>query len=93
MENVTIKFKNGQTIEAENNGSCFITNTKPNFPADLSEVTIIYSDHQETISYAIAQEAASIDNRYWFTFVTATAYEKLESQVLYTAMMTDTLID
>lgn len=93
MEEAKIIFNDGIEITAEVNGSCYIVDTKPEFPDDLTEVVIEKDGTQETLEFAEVQECASSDGRYWFTFATATEYDKLQSQVLYTALMTDTLIE
>ena len=62
-------FKNGQEITAEMNGSSLIVNEKPDFPEDLSEVTVRSADGDTVYHYALLVECASIDNRYWFTFI------------------------
>lgn len=92
-ERATIKFKDGTEIEAEVNGNNFITATEPDFPYDMSEVTIIKGEDEEVLKNASVQQSAGIDGRYWFIFTTPSAYDTLESQVLYTALMTDTLIE
>ena len=63
-----ITFKDKTVIYAEQNGNCFIVNKKPDFPADLSKVVI---SGNETIKLKSAQlvECASVDGRYWFTFI------------------------
>jgi len=64
MENITITFKNGVSIEAEKNGDCYITNAKPQFPSDLSEVTV----GETKLKNVQLIECASVDGRYWFAF-------------------------
>ena len=80
----TIKFKSGTIIEAEQNGSCFITAKKPTFPTLLGTVTI-EGDEPRTIEHAQLVECASIDGRYWFAFIETPQDE------LYRAMMEDAL--
>lgn len=92
-ERAIIRFKDGTEINAEVNGNNFITAAEPNFPADMSEVTVIKENDEEVLKNVSVQQSAGLDGRYWFIFVTPTAYETLESQVLYTALMTDTLIE
>ena len=71
-----IRFKNGEMIEAEQNGNTFITNEVPVFPLDLSEVHVL-ADGQETLmEYVMVQEAAATDNRYWFCFVEESAQDR-----------------
>lgn len=64
MEKVKIVFSDGTEIMAEQNGSCFIIDEKPDFPTDLSVVTI----DEQTIENAKLIECASTDGRYWFAF-------------------------
>lgn len=93
MEKVTIEFKDGSQIEAEVNGNCYITDSKPEFPEDLSEVTIKGGDDTQILKDVGILKCAAVDNRYWFTFTFTSAYEKLEAQIMYTAAMTDTLME
>ena len=69
METVKIIFKGGAELEAEKSGSCYITNKKPTFPQDPFFVTISGEDGDIVIENAQLVECASIDSRYWFTFV------------------------
>lgn len=62
-------FKNGQEISAEINGSSLIVNEKPEFPEDITGV-IVRADGNDTVyNYPLLVKCASIDNRYWFTFI------------------------
>ena len=63
-----IIFKDGTEITAEMNGNCFITQSKPAFPADLSTVTVESEDGEKVFSNAQLIECASVDGRYWFAF-------------------------
>lgn len=36
----TITFNDGSTLEVEQNGSTFVTDTKPDFPEDLTDIEI-----------------------------------------------------
>ena len=87
METVKIKFTDGTEIEAEVNATCYITDSKPTFPDDLTGVKV----DGETLENVTLQECASVDGRYWFTFVEVSNFDLLKSQVLYTALMTDTI--
>lgn len=69
MEKVTITFKDGTQIEAERNGDSLITDDKPTFPVDLSEVTITGEDEEKELNYAEIVECAAIDERYWFALI------------------------
>lgn len=64
-----IGFKDGTEIIAEENGNCFIVAAKPTFPADLSIVTVKSMGKTETLKNVMVQECASVDGRYWFTFI------------------------
>lgn len=81
-----IIFENGAIIEAEQNGSCFITAGKPMFPAPLGRVKI-EGDEPQTIEHARLVECASVDGRYWFTFIETPQDE------LYRTMMEDALCE
>ena len=82
----TIKFENGSSITAEQNGSCFILETKPAFPTQLGTVTI-EGEEPRTIEHAQLVECASVDGRYWFTFI-ATPQDEL-----YRAAIEDALCE
>lgn len=62
MEKITITFKNGAEIEADKNGDCYIVDTKPVFPSDLSEVNV----GDAKLKNVQIIECASVDGRYWF---------------------------
>lgn len=74
---VKITFSSGEIITAEQNGGSFITEQKPGFPAVLGVVTVesayggvrIYNDPQIV-------ECASVDGRYWFSFVEESQQQK-----------------
>lgn len=95
METVTISWIDGSpTLEAEVNGGSFIVDEKPEFPADLSVVTLSYSNGNEvTLNNARIIECASVDGRYWFTIqeIPQDVIDKAETQakIDYLAMMTD----
>ena len=93
MEKAKITFKNGVEIEAEVNGSCYITDRKPDFPVDLSEVTATAGEDVKVIRNAEVNEAASVDGRYWFTLQELTEQElkdiKTQADIQYLAMMAD----
>ena len=64
-----ITFKDGTEIAAEASGSCFITETKPEFPEDLTEVTVEIDETERTLNNVMIQECASVDNRFWFALI------------------------
>lgn len=82
----TIRFENGSSITAEQNGSCFIIEAKPTFPAPLGTVTI-EGEEPRTIEHAQLVECASVDGRYWFTFIETPRDE------LYRASIEDALCE
>ena len=71
-----IRFKNGETLTAEQNGNCFILPEVPEFPEDLSEVAILAEGQETVLHYVMVQEAAAVDNRYWFCFVEESAEDR-----------------
>ena len=94
MEKVTIEFANGLEIEAEVNGSCYIVDEKPDFPTDLSAVSVTDGDGntKELVEVEI-NETASVDGRYWFALRELTQQElkdiRIEANIQYLAMMSD----
>ena len=71
-----IRFKNGEMIEAEQNGNTFITNEVQEFPADLSEVYVMVDGQESVLHYVMIEEAASVDGRYWFVMVEESAEDR-----------------
>lgn len=93
MEKAKITFKNGLEIEAEVNGSCYIVDSKLDFPVDLSEVTVTVGEDEKVLREVEVNEAASVDGRYWFALRELTEQElkdiKTQADIQYLAMMTD----
>lgn len=71
-----IVFKNGKSLTAEQNGNSFIVNEAPDFPQDLTEVTVFSDDQQTVLHYVMIEEAASTDGRYWFCMVEESAEDR-----------------
>ena len=69
MEKVKITFLDGTEINADVNGTCYIVDQEPEFPIDLSIVLIDDGESQTEIAHAKVLECASVDGRYWFTFI------------------------
>lgn len=84
---VKINFKNGLMIETELNGNCYIVDSKPKFPSDLSEIIVIEDDIETVIHNAEILECASVDGRYWFAFRELTEQEIAE--IKKSEMITD----
>ena len=80
---VKIIFTNGSIITAEQNGTCFITDAKPDFPDDLSTVIVTGDDPLPNYTYHNTEiiECASIDGRYWFAFHELTPDELYRKQL------------
>lgn len=74
----SITFKSGKKITVEVNGNCFIKSKKPTIPDDLSVVTVLFGDGTQTV-YENAQlvECASVDGKYWFTFLSESESDKI----------------
>ena len=64
----TIKFKDKTEMTVEKSGDCYILPSKPQFPDDLSVVTIESEDGVKEYINAYLIECYSIDGRYWFAF-------------------------
>lgn len=88
-----IKFKTGEEIIAEVNGDCFITAVKPAFPKNLGEVTVTKENEEKVFCHAELVECASVDDRYWFSFVETPEEirrtRQMQANIEYLAMMTD----
>jgi hypothetical protein len=69
MEKVKITFIDGTFIDADVNGDCFIVDEKPTFPEDISIIFVDDGENVEVLDHVVIQESASVDGRYWFTFV------------------------
>lgn len=93
MEKAKITFTNGMAIEAEKNADSLITDRKPDFPPDLSVVTVTGRDGEQIYKNAEIIECASVDDRYWFSFrempEKERAAKQLQANIEYIAMMTD----
>lgn len=92
-----IIFTSGLVIEAMLNASTFIVDEKPDFPADLTEVTVESEDGTKVYHNAEFTEAYSDDDKYRFGIREISpdviAQEKSDAQIMYTALMTDTLLE
>ena len=93
MENVIIAFADGTSINAELNGDSYITDTKPDFPDDLSTVTITGPKTNVTIENARIVTCASVDGRFWFAILPTPQKEietvKLRADLDFLAAMVD----
>lgn len=89
--NATITFNNGLQIQAEQNATSFITDINPDFPDDLSFVTVSDENGDEYYQNAEIIECASIDGRYWFGIREVPESERIQKQMQanidYVAMM------
>ena len=92
-----IKFKNGDEITAEVNGSCYVVDKKPSIPKDLTDVTITENGQGTTIEDAIFVECASVDNRYWFTLIEKPENQKQAEEIALlkadNAMLTECILE
>lgn len=97
MEEVRIVFLSGLTIEATLNESTFIVDEEPEIPTDLSEVTVEGENGTTVYHNAEIIEAYSDDDKYRFGIrevpANVIAQEKSDAQIIYTALMTDTLLE
>ena len=94
MENVIITFADGTSINAELNGTSYITDSKPDFPDDLSIVTITTGPETNmTIENARIIPCASVDGRFWFAILSTSQKEiedmKLRADLDFLAAMVD----
>ena len=86
-----IIFRDGTEITAEKNGDCCITDQKPAFPSDLRGLIIRAGTEEKTFDQPALVECASVDGRYWFSFVEPdprdTEIRMLEDAILELAEM------
>ena len=80
MVQITI---NDYAFPAEQNGTCYIANVKPDFPEKFSTVAITGDDPEQNRVYHNAEliECYSIDGRYWFAFHELTPDELYRKQL------------
>ena len=93
---IRITFANGSGLDAEVNGNCYITDTRPEFPDDLSVVTVTADSIYNNRTYRNAQiiECASTDGRYWFTFHELSPVEvRLKELEDTNQMLTDCILE
>ena len=89
-----IGFANGSEITAELNGTCFITDVKPEFPEDLTVVTVTCGDEASELHNVEIIECASVDGRYWFSFRELSPEEKRQRELEDAIqMLTDCLLE
>ena len=93
METATIRWNDGTELETRVNGTCYITDEKPDFPDDLTDVEVITEDGQAHFANPkIIECAAGFEPGYWFTLVEKGETEQVEqntANIDYIAMMTD----
>lgn len=91
---VIITFSNGESITAEQNGTCYIIPEKIVFP-DLDGVHVEGDEVLGDYTYVNAEliEPYAIDDRYWFAFreipAEAIAAEQLRADVDYLLFITE----
>lgn len=81
METVVIKFSNGAEIEVERNASTYIAKSKPEFPENLTDISIKGENFEENVAFGRIIECASIDGRYWFGIQGISEAERQAAQV------------
>ncbi len=77
-----IIFNEGTRLQVEQNGTSFILDEKQPITGDLTRVTIVNDEGTQVIENAELVECASVDGRYWFTFVEIPR-EKMLERALY----------
>ena len=80
MVQITI---NDYAFPAEQNGNCYITDSKPDFPDGLFTAVVTGDDPLQNNTYLNAEliECYSIDGRYWFAFRELTPDELYRKQL------------
>ena len=97
MEKAIIKFADGSELIADKNGNCVIFDEKPEFTSDLSVVTVSSESGVTVVNNAEVIECASVDGRFWYTFVETSAEEifkrRVQANIQTIAEMTDVDLD
>lgn len=89
-----IIFKDGTQITAEQNGTCYILNEKPEFPEDMTGLIIQKEDGNIEFQYPLLIECASIDGNYWFSFMEEPADQKVIRELKEeNAMLEDAILE
>lgn len=76
-----ITFQSGDQITVEKSGDCYIADTKPEFPDPLGSVSISSDEGEKEFEDAMLIECASIDDRYWFSFMEIPEDVKLRNRI------------
>ena len=93
---VKLSFTNGLMISAELNGNCFITDARPDFPDDLSSVTVESDEEFYKREYHNVEliECTCLDSRYWFALRERSPEEMRQKELDDTIqMLTDCLLE
>lgn len=69
MEKAVIKFLDGTEIEVDKSSECYVTDEVPEIPEELALVRITSEQGERIVRNAEFVECASVDGRYWFTFI------------------------
>ena len=77
----TIIFQSGEQLTVEKNADCYIADEKPEFPDPLGKVTITSDEGDKEFEDAMLIECASVDGRYWFSFMEVPEDEKLRNRI------------
>jgi len=89
-----IIYADGTEMTVEKNGDCYILPVKQDIPEDLSVVTVTARDGIKVYNNATLIECASIDDRYWFSFVEESPSEKAFRELRETNnMLTECILE
>ena len=90
----TIQFADGTELQTDLNGDCFILAAKPEFPEDLSVVTVVIGEETTVYHNAKVQTCARTDGRFWFTFLEESQSERTIRELREeNAMLEDAIIE
>lgn len=82
-EKVKLIFTDGTEIDAVQNASTYITKKRPDFPDDLTEITVEGENGTTVYRNAEIMEAYATDKRCWFGIKEITPAEQLRADVDY----------
>lgn len=96
-KDVKIIFATGLEIDAKLNATTYIVQEKPDFPDNLAEVRVVCGGEETVYHNTEITEAYSDDGKYRFLISEVSpeilAREKADAQMIYTALITDTLLE
>lgn len=81
FEKATITFNDGSQLAVTINGTCYISETEPAFPSDLSNIHIETENHTQVIQNGRIVEVFPLSEGHWFAIEEIPEAERAATQV------------